>query len=276
MNVGAMVLYRFSFAVLGLVPLLFSRRAVFARREWLLLSAASLLGIPIQFLMQFYGLSLTTVSHAALMVGTMPVFLAVGATLFANERLHAVGWASLAVSVSGAVLIVFGGRHQTTPNGPSFFGDMMVVASMAIALFWILINKQLIATHPPAVVSAWGTLLGWLMLVVCVPPFWGLPPLHGISAKAWAALAASGILCTAATTLLWNWGMTRVPASQAAVLLNMEPLMGTLLGVLIIHEHLGPLGFAGGCLILAAAVTLTTLAPQAAKDATEVAATGQP
>ena len=33
--------------------------------------------------------------------------------------------------------------------------------------------------------------------------------------KAWLALAASGILCTATTTLLWNWGMTQVPASQA-------------------------------------------------------------
>ena len=274
MNVGAMVLYRFSFAVLGLVPLFFTHRPAFSRREWLLLAVASLLGIPLQFLMQFYGLSLTTVSHASLMVGTMPVILALGATMFANERLPGLGWAALALSTLGAALIVVGGRHQNTANGPSLAGDLLVVASMAIALFWLLINKQLIATHNPAVVSAWGTLLGWLMLLVCVPPFWGLPPVHGVSGKAWAALAASGLLCTAATTLLWNWGMTRVPASQAGVLLNMEPLMGSLLGILVLHEHLGPLGIVGGCLILFAAITLTTLAPPTAAAITEVAATG--
>ena len=257
MNVGGMVLYRFAFAVLGLAPLLFTHGVHFSRREWFLLSVASLLGIPLQFLLQFYGLSLTTVSHASLMVGTMPVFLAVGATLFAHERLHALGWAALAVSTSGAALIALGGRHHTTANGPSLPGDLCVVVSMAIALFWLLINKRLIASHSPIVVTAWGTLIGWLMLFAFVPPFWGLPPVHGISLKAWAALAASGLLCTAATTLLWNWGMTRVPASQAGVLLNIEPLMGSMLGVLILHEHLGPLAAMGGLMIVLAAVTLT-------------------
>jgi len=62
--------------------------------------------------------------------------------------------------------------------------------------------------------------------------------------EAWAALAASGVLCTATTTLLWNWGLTQVPASQAGVLLNMEPLMGSLLGVFVLGERLGPSAWA--------------------------------
>jgi drug/metabolite transporter (DMT)-like permease len=76
--------------------------------------------------------------------------------------------------------------------------------------------------------------------------------------KAWLALAASGLLCTATTTLLWNWGLTQVPASQAGVLLNLEPLMGSLLGVFVLGERLGTTAWIGGGLILAAAVTLTT------------------
>ena len=71
------------------------------------------------------------------------------------------------------------------------------------------------------------------------------------------ALIASGVLCTATTTLLWNWGMTQVPASQAGILLNMEPLVGSLLGILILGEHLGPSAWLGGAMILAAAITLT-------------------
>jgi drug/metabolite transporter (DMT)-like permease len=35
--------------------------------------AASLLGVPVRYLVQFKGLSLTTVSHASLMVGTLPM-----------------------------------------------------------------------------------------------------------------------------------------------------------------------------------------------------------
>jgi drug/metabolite transporter (DMT)-like permease len=52
--------------------------------------------------------------------------------------------------------------------------------------------------------------------------------------------------------------MTQVPASQAGVLLNMEPLIGSLLGVFALGEHLGPTAWTGGALILAAAITLTT------------------
>jgi drug/metabolite transporter (DMT)-like permease len=79
-----------------------------------------------------------------------------------------------------------------------------------------------------------------------------------ISLKIWLALAGSGLLCTASSTLLWNWGLTQVPASQAGVLLNMEPLLGSLLGVFVLGEHLGPGAWAGGLLILAAAILLTT------------------
>ena len=265
MNVGAMVFYRFAFAALGLLPFLFTHRPRFDRREWMWLLLGSLLGIPLQFLLQFRGLSLTTVSHASLMVGTMPVILAVGATIFAKERLPAFGWIALVISTTGAALIALGGNHHAAAaGGPSLTGDLLVVASMVIALFWILINQRLIVKHSSVVVSAYGLFTGFAMLAVCVPPLYGLPPVHGISGKAWAALAGSGLLCTASTTLLWNWGMTRVPASQAGVLLNIEPLMGSVLGVALLGEHLGGWAYLGGAMILLAAVTLTTQSPAAA------------
>jgi drug/metabolite transporter (DMT)-like permease len=257
MNFAHMVLYRFLFAIVVLLPLLLTHRPGLNRREWGLLAVASFLGVPVQFLIQFYALSITTVSHAALMVGTMPVILAVGAALFAHERMDGVGWMALAGSTCGAGLIALsGGSHAK--GGATLAGDLLVVVSLLIALFWILINKELMARHSHVVVTAYGLLIGTAMLVVWVPVRYGMPPVTGVSLKAWLALAASGVLCTATTTLLWNWGMTQVPASQAGVLLNMEPLMGSLLGVLVLGERLGPSAWVGGGLILASAVTLTT------------------
>jgi drug/metabolite transporter (DMT)-like permease len=257
MSSAHMVLYRFLFAMVVLLPLLVTHRPAFNRREWGLLLVASFLGVPLQFLIQFYALSITTVSHAALMVGTMPVILAVGAAAYAHERMDRVGWAALAGSTSGAALIALGaGAHAK--GGATLKGDLLVVVSLLIALFWILLNKQLMERHSHIVVTAYGLLLGTLMLMVWVPLRYGLPPVAGVSLKAWLALIGSGVLCTATTTLLWNWGMTQVPASQAGVLLNMEPLIGSLLGVLVLGERLGPSAWVGGALILASAVTLTT------------------
>jgi drug/metabolite transporter (DMT)-like permease len=79
-----------------------------------------------------------------------------------------------------------------------------------------------------------------------------------VSLTAWIALAISGLLCTATTTLLWNWGIHHVPASRAGVFLNLEPVLGSLLGVKLLGEKLGPYAWVGGGLILAAALALTT------------------
>ena len=237
MSVGHMVLYRFLFASVGMLPVLMvnAKRPTGARwtgREWRTLLIASALGIPIQFLLQFAGLARTTVSHASLMVGTMPVLLALGATIWSGERLDWVGCVALAGSTVGAALIVLGGDPASAAGaGPTLAGDLLVVLSLAIALGWILLNKHLMEAHSPLTVTAYGILSGTLMLTVWVVGVDGLPPMARVSGTAWAALAASGILCTATTTLLWNWGIHHVPASRAGVFLNIEPALGSLLGV---------------------------------------------
>ncbi len=256
MNVGAMVFYRFAFACLVMLPVIFTHKPALNRREWGYLLTASFLGVPVQFLLQFYGLSITTVSHAALMVGTMPVILAVGAAIFAHERMDRIGWIALAASTLGAALIALGG-HAGGAGQATLKGDLIVVLSLTIALGWILLNKQLMERHSAFVVTAYGLFTGTLMLAAIVPLIWGLPPVHHISPKAWAASAAAGVLCTASTTLLWNYGLTQVPASQAGILLNMEPLMGSLLGIFVLGEVLGGSAWLGAALILGAAVTLT-------------------
>ena len=269
MNFAHMVIYRFLFAMLVLLPLLMTHRPGLNRREWGLLATASFFGVPLQFLIQFYALSITTVSHAALMVGTMPVILAVGAAVFAHERMDLVGWMALAGSTCGAALIALGASSHAK-GGATLEGDLLVVVSLLIALSWILINKELMERHSPVVVTAYGLGIGTLMLMVWVPVEYGMPPVVGVSVKAWLALAASGVLCTATTTLLWNWGMTQVPASQAGVLLNMEPLIGSLLGVLVLGERLGPSAWIGGGLILASAITLTTRSKTRVREAMPV------
>jgi drug/metabolite transporter (DMT)-like permease len=98
MSSAHMVLYRFLFACLGLSPILLRGRPGLDTRGWRILLIAAFLGVPVQFLLQFAGLARTTVSHAALMVGTLPVVLAVGASIFAHERMDKVGWIALAVS----------------------------------------------------------------------------------------------------------------------------------------------------------------------------------
>ncbi len=269
MSVESMVLYRFLFACVGMMPVALLHRVRLTWPETRLLLISAFFGIPIQFLIQFHGLALTTVSHASLMVGSMPVLLGVAAALFAGERLDAIGWMALVASTIGAALIVLGGHRGPAAYGqPSLEGDLLVVVSLCTALAWILLSKKLMETHSPPVVTAYTILSGTVMLAVwivgpCLLNPWlahkhQLPPFAHVSAVAWTALAISGLACTATTTLLWNWGIHHVPASRAGVFLNIEPALGSYLGVKLLGEHLGPHAWAGGALILGAAIVLTT------------------
>ena len=268
MNVEHMVLYRFLFACLGMLPVLITHRVRFTRAEARTMLLTAAFGIPIQFLLQFHGLALTTVSHASLMVGAMPVLLAAAAAIFAGESLDRIGWVALCGSTVGAGMVVLGGSRATTGREtPSLQGDLLVIASLIVALAWILLSKKLMRTHSPRVVTAYTIYSGTAMLVVWIAItrlFASLAhasvepmPFAHISFKAWIALAISGVLCTATTTLLWNWGIHHVPASRAGVFLNIEPALGSILGVELLGEKLGPYAWLGGALILGAAITLT-------------------
>lgn len=256
LSVPHMVLYRFLFAALFTLPFVPRGRVGFAGRDGWVLAVGALFGIPVQFLVQFYGLAHTTLAHAALMVGSMPVILAVGASLFLHERLDRTGWLALAGSSLGAGLIAMS-HSSSTAGSASAFGDSLILLSMAVALVWILTNRRLMDRHAPAAVSSYGLLLGTAMLAVIVVAYAGLPPVRHVSLAVWIASAASGGLCTTATTLLWNWGMTRVPASQAGVLLNLEPMIGSALSVWVFGERLGWTAWIGAVLIVGCATLLT-------------------
>src|ERR1700685_987718 len=179
MSVEHMVLYRFLFASLGMLPIVIANRTRFhlARSETRTLLISAAFGIPIQFLLQFHGLALTTVSHASLMVGSMPVLLAAAAAVFAGERLDWIGWLALAGSTCGAALIVLGGSRGPAVRGqPSLAGDLLVVASLVTALAWILLSKKLMRTHSPLVVTSYSILTGTLMLIAIVVSPWLLAP----------------------------------------------------------------------------------------------------
>jgi drug/metabolite transporter (DMT)-like permease len=268
MSVEYMVLFRFLFACVGMLPVMLLNRVRLTGEEIKLLLISAALGVPVQFLIQFHGLAHTTVSHASLMVGSMPVLLAAAAAIFAGERLDWIGWLALVGSTVGAALIVMGGHRGPAAQGePTLYGDLLVVASLCTALAWILLSKKLMMTHSPPVVTAYTILSGtvmlaaWILLPVAVKPW--IPngsapmPFAHVSLTAWVALAISGLACTATTTFLWNWGIHHVPASRAGVFLNIEPALGSYLGVRLLGEHLGPFAWLGGGLILSAAIILT-------------------
>jgi drug/metabolite transporter (DMT)-like permease len=226
MTVSENVGYRFLIASLAFAPILWKRPV--RLRGWharLLLLGASIIGVPIEFLLQFKGLELTTVSHASLIVGTLPVLLALGSALWFKDRLKLYEYGVMLISAAGAVLIAFskssGGTQSTLP------GDLLVFVSMFAAVVMMLITKRLISEYGSLPVTAAMIITGTVILLVWIE---ATHPLRfHFSSGVWLAVIAQGLLATTAAYGFWNWGLARVPAARAGVFLNLEPLVGTIL-----------------------------------------------
>ena len=256
LSVAHLILYRLFFACVGLAPIFLTQRIRIEARDWWLFLATSFIGVPGVYLVQFWGLSKTTVSHAALMVGTLPMLLALAVVIFTHERLSRVAWIAVVFSALGAVLIVWSSRNAIPTGGSTLIGDLAVLLSLFAATGWIMNNKVLLRRYPPLFVTGSIYIFGTAMLAAWVLPLDGLPPVH-LSHVVWLSLLVQGIAGTSLATVLWNWGLARVPAAEAGVFTNFEPLVGTLLGVTVMGDRLGPLAIVGGVLILGGAFYLS-------------------
>jgi len=189
------------------------------------------------------------------MVGNLPVLLAAGSALFAHEQVTIARWIALVASTVGAALIALGASTGEAGAQATLLGDLLVAASLIAAVAWILITQRLMKSgrYTSVAASAYVMTLGAVLLAIWVVATEGPPPIH-LSLKTWGSVAVMGLMATTVTTYLWNWGLSSVPASQAGVFVNLEPVVGAILGVILFSDILGPLALVGGTLVVAAAV----------------------
>lgn len=250
LTVFEIVLLRFSLGALALLPAVMVKRAW---PEWVDMPRIFLTGflaVPMTFLLQFHGLALTTSARASLIIGAIPPFLALGGALFLQERPHGREWLAIALSMLGLLVI-------TGPPGSrgNFTGDGLVLLSTVISVVWVLLNKRLSEKYGALVATSYVLLFGTLSLAPgALLLDQGLS--LSIAGDVWIPVMALGLLCSALAFVLWNWGLERVPASRAGVYLNLEPLVGALLGVHLLEEPAGPDMMIGGLLIIGAALIM--------------------
>ncbi len=212
--------------------------------------AGALIAAYIVFVMQFEGLALTTASSAALLVAVAPPLLAVGAAVVDGERAGRTAWIAIALSALGIVLLV-----GAPGPGRSLLGDALCAGSMVGAVGWTLISRRVGHRIGALPAMAFQFALGGLLLLPFA--FWreGPPPLL-TGAALWSILFL-GVACTAVTFVLFTWGVMRVEAARAGVISNVEPVVGSVLGVVFLGERLGPWSLVGGVLLVAAALLAT-------------------
>lgn len=249
--VSHVVLLRFLIASVLLLPIGLIRKDAPRTQDLPLFFITGFLTVPVTYLLQFGGLALTNVSSASIIIGAFPPLMAIAAMMFFGERPGPRGWIAILLSTLG-ILIIFG-VPDTTHN---LVGDGMVILSLITSVIWVTLSKRLMERYDALAATSYIILCGTISLIPISLLWDGLPEL-GSTAAVWIHVLALGIPCTGLAYVLWNWGLSRIEASRAAVYVNLEPVVGAILGVMILDESIRLSALVGGSLILFAAFDIS-------------------
>ena len=204
------------------------------------------LGYGGSVIVQNAGIARTSVTHAALLIGAVPVLVAIIAAAWYRTVAAPVAWFGFVVSLGGVGLVTVGGGG----GGATLAGDGLVLVSLLLSATVTVAQGRLLAGRDPIAVTAvqfLGATLGALPVAVLTEGVPAMP--HGAGpVLVVAALALAGTL---APFTLFAFGQSRVSAEVAGAFLNLEPLVGAIAGAVAFGDPVGLAQVAGGLAILA-------------------------
>src|SRR2546430_1487185 len=206
--------------------------------------ASGAIGYGGSVVVQNAGITRTSVSHAALLVGATPVLVAIIAAVWHRTVARPVAWVGFAVSLAGVGLVAGGGG-----GGAPAAGDGPGLASVLLSAAFTVAQARRLRGRDPVAVTAvqfLGAALAVLPFSVAAEGVPALPAGPG-AVLAVAGLAAGGTLLP---FTLFAYAQGRVSAEVAGAFLNLEPLVGAVAGVAFFGDPAGPVQLAGGVAIL--------------------------
>lgn len=218
------------------------------RQDWLLLSLIALAEVLNKFF-QFYGLTLTSATNAALLVTSESMFIAVLAWLILRERLTAPIVAGLLIGFAGVYIVVEGGL--SAPRFSGIAGELLILLAIFVEAFYTIIGKDLLRRRDPLLLTTLVlllTLAGWLPAAVWDVSAHGWPVL---TVSTWAAVLYLAVPATVISYSLWFVLLRNLDAAVIAPTLLLQPFLGALLAGALLRERPSAATLAGGALIMA-------------------------
>ena len=214
--------------------------------------AGGALGYGVVVAVQNAGIARTSVSHAALLLGVVPLLVAAAAHLLGRSAADRRTWAGLALATVGIA------GYAGAGGGGALGGNLLVGVSALLSAGFTVAQPEVLADRDPVAVTG---VQFTAAAAAALPLAWwqeGPPALLGpalpVPGRPLAAVLALVLLGTLAPYTLFAAGQARVEADTAAGFLNLEPLVGGVAGAALFGDPYGALQAGGSGVVLAGIV----------------------
>ncbi|KZY65109.1 MULTISPECIES: DMT family transporter [unclassified Oleiphilus] len=208
-------------------------RLNYQRGDWKLLLMMAIMEPCLYFIFESLALQNTTASQAGVVTSLLPLLTAIGAYLVLDERLHIRTWLGFAIAIVGAIILsVAGDSSETAPN--PMLGNFYELLAMVCAAVYTLAVKHLVSRYSPLFLTA---LQSWVGAIFFLGPAMYVPLPETISTTSVVAVMYLGIIVSIGAYGLYNYSLTRVPATQASAFINLIPVFTVIIAFLVLGEY---------------------------------------
>jgi drug/metabolite transporter (DMT)-like permease len=223
------------------------------------LAGLGLLGVGASYLLDYWGIGLSTATDASLMIIGEVIFTALLAALLAGERLGLRKRAGVLVGAAGVLILVLGNAPVGEPGAgwARAIGDGLILACLLCESIYTVLGAGLARKYQPLTVltlANTGSLLIWLPILIWYAATGRFPTL---SLAAVAGVVYLAAITSALCYLIWFSVLRAAGSSIGAVSLFVQPLVGSLLGLALLGDPLTAALLAGAGLIFIALYLMT-------------------
>jgi drug/metabolite transporter (DMT)-like permease len=237
-------------AILGVAlrEQLLEHRLVLVER-WPLILLMGTLGLTVFNALMYVAAHHTSAVNITILQGSMPVLVLIGALLFYGTRIHGRQIIGMAVTLLGVLLVAARADFATLMSFSFNIGDVwMLVACCLYAGYTVALR-----TRPPVPGLVFFAALAGVALLTSVPLMayevasgtvtW--PTLRG-----WLIVLYVGLFPSFVSQVLFMRGVELIGPGRAGLFVNLVPIFGALLAVLILGEPFAVYHAVGLALVL--------------------------
>lgn len=252
-----LIAYRFAIAAL-VITLLVATRAIrirFKGKPILPLIVLSFFQPIIYFICETMGVQLTSSSQAGMMIALIPIFVTIMAVIFLGERPNIKQYLAIFLSVGGVIFIlIFSGDFALTGD---FIGIMVLMGAVLAGAVFSILSKKYSKMFTPVEITFVMMWIGAIVfnLIFIVQQLMGLAPnqvnLSQMSFITIVPLLYLGIISSIVAFFMFNYMISKIPASRASVFTNLVTIIAILAGIIFRHESFYWYQMVGGVMIIA-------------------------
>ena len=201
----------------------------------------------------FTAIRMMSLSTAAILLYTSPIWIMLMSMLFFHEKLNISRIVALILAFAGCVLV-----SGISGNGITFTGLLVGLGSGFGYGLYSILGTIALRKYKPLTVTTYTFIFAAVGSFIICRPFDMVSKISGSGKVGFLIMFSvlTALVTAVIPFLTYTLGLNKVEASNAGIIATIEPLVATLVGIFVFRE---PLTFMSGCgivLIIAAVVIL--------------------